>query len=357
MQSALFFNKPPQLYFSSMDNLCGWSYPKLTQWLLEKGEPSYRASQIFDWIYVKKVASFDEMVNLSKNLRAHLQEHFRFFSLTKISEAHSKETTKYLWRLSDARRVESVLIRSFQRRTVCLSSQVGCAARCAFCASGKEGLIRSLSSGEIVEQAYQIDKELSEVGERVSHLVYMGMGEPLDNYESVIESIRILNSEQALNISQRRITVSTVGVIPGIRKLAEEDLSVNLVLSLHAPNQQLRKKIIPTARKYPLDEILDAMEEYANKSGRDVTYEYTLMAGLNDQPEHAEELAVLLKAKQCTVNLIPYNPVMGLKLKRPEHEAIVQFRSILEKRGLRVTWRYTKGDDIAAACGQLALQK
>jgi 23S rRNA (adenine2503-C2)-methyltransferase len=198
---------------------------------------------------------------------------------------------------------------------------------------------------------------LKPLQETVSHVVYMGMGEPMENYDAVVGSIEILNSPWGLHISQRRITVSTVGVVEGIKKLATEEQHVNLVLSLHAPNQHLRKKIIPYARKYPLEEILMAMDEYAEKTKRDITYEYTLLAGINDGIRQAKELALLLKGKQCTVNLIPYNPVDDLRLKRPPTDTIVAFRALLEAEGINTTWRYTKGSDIGAACGQLALQK
>ncbi len=342
--------------FLSME-VCGFTFEELGDWLEQAGEKRFRAAQIFDWIYRKGVLSFEGMENLSKELRKRLAESLRFPLLKLAAVQESDETSKFLWELSDGKRVESVLIRSFDRRTVCLSSQVGCPARCAFCASGREGLIRSLTAGEIVEQALHIDRFLKEKGERVCHLVYMGMGEPLENYDAVLKSIRILNDERTLHISQRRMTVSTVGIAPEIRRLAEERLFVNLVLSLHAPNQHFRKKIIPFARKYPLEEILSAMDFYAEKTRRDITYEYTLLSKINDQEEHAIELASLLRGKQCTVNLIPYNPVQGLRLERPDRANVCAFQKILESRGIRTTWRYTKGDDIAAACGQLALQK
>jgi len=267
------------------------------------------------------------------------------------------ETFKFLWQLHDGQLVESVLICSGERRTVCVSSQVGCPAKCAFCASGKQGFFRNLSAGEIVEQIVQINVWLKNRGERVSHVVYMGMGEPLKNYSAVIASIRLICAPELLNISQRRVTVSTVGIVDGIKQLSEEDLKVNLVLSLHAPNQKVRLKIIPYARKYPLEDILEAMDGYAAKTKRDITYEYTLIAGINDHPDHAYELGHLLQGKQCTVNLIPYNPVAGLKLKRSDKQAIKSFRSVLYGLKIVNTCRYTKGDDISAACGQLAIQE
>lgn len=297
------------------------------------------------------------MTNLSKELRQKLSSQFHLHSLKlkRVVDSIDKETTKFLWELADGNLVESVLIRAPDRRTVCVSSQVGCPARCAFCASGKKGLMRNLEPAEILEQILLIDHYLAEVGEKVCHIVFMGMGEPFENYDNVLTSIRRIIDPQGFGISQRKVTVSTVGIIEQIVRFAGEDLSVHLVLSLHAPNQELRKKIIPYARKYGLADILDAMLYYAQKSGRDITYEYTLMENLNDQPQHAEELARLVKGHPCTVNLIPYNPVEGLRLNRPSKESIETFREILLDAKIPTTWRYTKGKDIAAACGQLAL--
>jgi 23S rRNA (adenine2503-C2)-methyltransferase len=328
-------------------------------WLKDQGEREFHARQILDWIYRKGVLSWQEMSNLSKDLREKLASQIRLPVLEKVlvTESNDLETFKFLWRLRDGQLVESVLICSGTRRTVCVSSQVGCPVRCAFCASGQQGFFRNLRPAEIVEQVLQINRWLSNKGEKVTHVVFMGMGEPLKNYEPVVKSIHLLSHPDLLNISQRRITVSTVGIVEGIRRLSLEGLKVNLVLSLHAPNQHIRKKIIPYARKYPLEDILAAMDEYAQKTKRDITYEYVLLAGINDHPDHALELAHLLKGKQCTVNLIPYNPVPGIKLKRPDKKAIKQFRSVLYGSHIVNTCRFTKGVDIAAACGQLAMQK
>lgn len=337
---------------------CSFHLESFQKWLKESGEKPFRASQIFDWVYKKGASSFEEMTNLSKNLREKLSQEISFPVLKKVKEEISKdqETIKFLWELSDGMKVESVLIMSGERRTVCVSIQVGCAARCAFCASGKQGIKRNLTTAEVIEQVLQIDRFLKEKEERVSHIVFMGMGEPMDNYYTLISAIQILISEEAFHISQRRITVSTVGVIDGIRKFQKEPFRVNLVLSLHAPNQRIRQKIMPYARKNDLEELLFEMEAYASYTKRDITYEYILIAGINDQKEHAYELAELLKGKQCTVNLIPYNPVEGLLLRRPKANAVELFREVLEKNDISVTWRYTKGKDIAAACGQLALK-
>ena len=328
-------------------------------WLKQEGEPGFRAKQILNWIYTKGALSWDEMTNLSKDLRQRLAKAIAFpvLQFVRVTESNDLETYKFLWRLRDGSLVESVLICSGDRRTVCVSAQVGCPVRCAFCASGQQGFYRNLRPTEIVEQVLQINKWLAPKGERVSHIVYMGMGEPLKNYEPVVKSINIISHPDCLNISQRRITVSTVGIVEGIKRLSNENLKVNLVLSLHAPNQHIRKKIIPYARKYPLEDIMSAMDEYTEKTKRDITYEYILLEGINDHPDHALELSHLLKGKQCTVNLIPYNPVPGIRLKRPANKSIKQFRTVLFGSRIVNTCRYTKGDDIAAACGQLALQE
>lgn len=334
------------------------SIEQVKEWLVEQGEKPFRAAQIFEWIYQKTISSWDEMSNISSSLKKILSEHFTLscLHLVKTEESIDGQTIKFLWRLEDDKLVESVLILAPGRQTVCVSSQVGCPARCAFCASGKAGLIRSLSAYEIFEQVYLIQKFLAQKGQRVSNVVFMGMGEPLENYDEIIKCIKLLCDPIRLNLAERKITVSTVGIVEGIKKLAEEGLQINLVLSLHAPNQHIRKKIIPFARKYELTDILSSMLYYADKTGRDITYEYTLLKNINDQAEHAEELALLVKDHPCTVNLIPYNPVEGLHLQRPEKESIEGFRAILESKGIVVTWRYTKGKDIAAACGQLALK-
>lgn len=343
----------------NMQNFYDQTLETLAAWCADVQEKPFRAKQVWEWVYQKQVIDWNLMSNLPLAFREKLALQFSMESLSQAGVETSKdgETMKFLWKLSDGKLVESVLILAPGRRTVCVSSQVGCPARCAFCASGKEGLIRDLTQAEIFEQVYHIERWLRTKDERVSHVVFMGMGEPLENYDAVTSAIRMLCDPNRLNLSERRITVSTVGVIEGIRKLAQEEFRVNLVLSLHAPNQHIRKKIIPYARKYDLSDILSSMLEYAQHTKRNLTYEYTLLAGINDEVEHAKELALLLKGHPCTVNLIPYNPVEGLRLQRPEKEQIEAFKHTLEQRGIVTTWRYTKGKDIAAACGQLALKK
>jgi 23S rRNA (adenine2503-C2)-methyltransferase len=342
-----------------MQDFCELTPSDIAAILTEQGGKEFQARQLIDWVYHKHVLDWEAMSNLSKDLRQNLSKKLKLkvLDLVRVQESDDNETYKFLWKMRDGSMVESVLICSGKRRTVCVSSQVGCPAQCAFCASGKQGFFRNLRPAEIVEQVVQINAWLAPKGESVSHIVYMGMGEPLKNYDPVVRSIRIISDPDFLNLSQRRITVSTVGIVEGIKRLALEGLKVNLVLSLHAPNQKIRMKIIPYARKYPLDEIMKAMDEYAHKTKRDITYEYILIAGINDHPDHAHELAHLLHGKQCTVNLIPYNPVQGLRLKRPDRKAVKSFRSVLFGSKIVNTCRYTKGDDIAAACGQLAMQE
>lgn len=342
-----------------MMKLCSYTNEELKKELLSRGYRSFLSDQILDWVYKKGVSSFDEMSNLKKDLRAELASFIDFPSIIResLEKSQDLQTHKSLWKLRCGSFVESVLIYAPDRITLCVSSQVGCPARCAFCASGKEGLKRNLEPAEIVEQVLFTEQELNKRGEKLSNIVFMGMGEPLENFDNVVKSIQILTSETLFNFSKRRITVSTVGVVEGIYRLSEMDLKVNLVLSLHAPNQRIRKKIIPYARKYELADILTAMKFYAEKSKRDITFEYTLLKGINDQLEHADELAHLLHDWQCTVNLIPYNPIMGVKLERPSFQTVTAFQNRLQERGIITTCRYTKGDDIAAACGQLALKK
>ena len=329
-------------------------FPMASKGLLKEEftiEPRYRVDQILDWIYKKGVLDPEKMTNVGP-----VKYTLTFaLDLVKIQESDDHETWKFLWKLHDGALVESVLIAADDRRTVCVSSQVGCPARCAFCASGKQGLKRNLSAAEIMEQVLRINAYLLPKGEKVDHIVFMGMGEPLENVDAVIKALQLLTGP--FGLSQRHITLSTVGVIEGIRKLADASFKINLALSLHAPNQHIRKKIIPYARKYDFDELLATIDDYYEKTRRDITFEYTLIAGINDHLDHAEELALLLKHRPCSVNLIPYNPVAGLNLNKPSRNAIYAFRDVLSKHGIPHTCRYTKGDDIAAACGQLALQE
>lgn len=335
------------------------SLEELGAWLKERQEPSFRAKQIFEWLWKHGICDVNLMSNLSLGLRNALSSSFLMQPLTLISKEESEdgETTKFLWKLFDEKLIESVLIRAPGRRTVCVSSQVGCPVRCAFCASGKAGFVRNLYSAEIVYQVLAVQNEEAAHGDRVTNVVYMGMGEPLRNYEAVAESIRYLSDPALFGMSQRRITVSTVGIVENIRRLANEGFGVNLALSLHAPTQEIRQKLIPYARQYSLEDIMEAVDFYRMTTGRDITYEYILLSGMNDRIEDATNLCALLRSRQGSVNLIPYNSVPGLFLVRPGTKEIEAFRACLDRGGIVNTCRYTKGKDIAAACGQLALRR
>lgn len=342
-----------------MREFCGLLEKELEEFLVQEREAPYRKKQFFHWVYRKGITDYGEMSNISHTLKNTFARKvsLNILVLKNIETSCDNETMKFTWQLSDGQRIESVLLCCEGRRTVCVSSQVGCAARCAFCASGQGGFKRNLSSAEIIEQVVHIHSYLLKQKRRVTHVVFMGMGEPLDNYLSVVQALKILIHPELFAISSRRITLSTVGVVPGIENFTREGMHINLALSLHAPNQELRKKIVPSARKYLLEDILRAVRSYAQKSKRNITYEYVLIAGVNDQKEQAYELVALLKNECCCVNLIPFNPIPGVNLKRPTQETVETFRAILFDGGLRNTWRYTKGKDIAAACGQLALSK
>ena len=335
------------------------SIEELTAWLQGQNEPAFRAKQILEWLWKHGVFDVSKMTNLSLRLREALRTCFILQPLTKVhtEESADSETTKYLWQLYDGMMVESVLIRAPGRCTVCVSSQVGCPVRCAFCASGKGGFVRNLFTAEIVCQVLAIQQELLERDDKITNVVYMGMGESLRNYEAVVESIRLLSDPSFFGFSKRRITVSTVGVVESIVRLADEGVGVNLALSLHAPSQEIRQKIIPYARQYHIDEIMKAVDYYHAATGRDITYEYILLSGINDRIEDAKALCSLLRSHQGSVNLIPYNPIPGLNLQRSSTKNIEAFRECLDRLGIVNTCRYTKGTDIAAACGQLALRK
>lgn len=338
--------------------LCEKTFEELARWFKERGCEPWRATQVWSAIYKRGASNVATIHNAGPSaLKAMKQLEFPTLHFQHAQPSQDEQTIKVLWRLNDAALVESVLIKAPNRNTICVSSQVGCPARCAFCASGKEGLVRNLSTAEIVEQVLHMQNLLREETAQLTHIVFMGMGEPLCNCDAVLKAIAILTDPRGLAFSPRKICISTVGVLPGMQRLIDADVRVNLVLSLHAPNQRLRQKLLPFARKYPLDELLRACDAYFAKTGREVNFEYILIDQFNDQLEHAEELVDLLRTWQTTVNLIPYNPIDGITLKRPSSRSIERFQAHLLANGVRVTRRYTKGDDIAAACGQLALRK
>jgi len=331
------------------------TYEELKEIIKGLGQPAYRADQVFSWLHEKCVRTFDEMTNLPAALRKSLAEicDLPVFETLRVQESAIDGTRKYLFGLADGNTVESVLMHYSHGNSVCVSSQVGCDMGCRFCASTLEGCVRNLTAWEILRQVYEIQ---SDTGERVSNVVIMGMGEPLVNYNNVIRFINILSHEKSLHISQRNITMSTCGIVPAIIKLSKEDLKITLALSLHAPDDATRRKIMPIAEKYSIHEVLDACEEYFKATGRRVTFEYCLIGDLNDGAEHARTLVRLLKGMNAHVNLIPLNPVEERDLKAPKEQNIRIFRQILEDAHITVTRRREMGRDISGACGQLRRQ-
>ncbi|BDH61093.1 putative dual-specificity RNA methyltransferase RlmN [Lysinibacillus sp. PLM2] len=327
---------------------------ELKEWLEENGEKPFRATQIFEWLYEKRVKSFDEMSNLSKGLRDKLSNSFALTTLSTIIKQESKDgTIKFLFQLQDGYSIETVLMRHEYGNSVCVTTQVGCRIGCTFCASTLGGLKRHLLAGEIVEQVVKVQQTLDEVDERVSHVVIMGIGEPFDNYDAMMNFLKVINHEKGLNIGARHITVSTSGIVPKIYQFADEQLQINFALSLHAPNQELRQKLMPIARAYKLDKLMEAIRYYTEKTGRRVSFEYGLFGGENDSVEHAEELSKLIKGIKCHVNLIPVNYVPERNYVRTPRNQIFAFEKTLKNNGINVTIRREHGSDIDAACGQL----
>ncbi|MCT6924057.1 23S rRNA (adenine(2503)-C(2))-methyltransferase RlmN [Metasolibacillus sp.] len=327
---------------------------ELQNWLVENGEKAFRAGQIFDWLYHKRVKTFEEMSNLSKSLREKLSANFALTTLSTIIQQESKDgTIKFLFQLQDGYSIETVLMRHDYGNSVCVTTQVGCRIGCTFCASTLGGLKRHLLAGEIVEQVVKVQQALDEVEERVSHIVIMGIGEPFDNYDAMMNFLKVINDEKGLNIGARHITVSTSGIVPKIYDFANEQLQINFALSLHAPNQELRQKLMPIARAYKLEQLMESIRYYTQKTGRRVSFEYGLFGGENDSVEHAEELAKLIKGIKCHVNLIPVNYVPERNYVRTPRNQIFDFEKTLKKHGINVTIRREHGSDIDAACGQL----
>ncbi len=339
-------------------HLLGVTQEQFTDWCRQNDLPRYRAQQVFEWLYQKGVTDFLEMSNLSKDLRQRLSEHWIIRTGQEKRRLESSDgTVKLLLEWPDQATSECVMIPDGKRRTACISSQVGCPVSCAFCASGQGGLKRQLTVGEIVEQSFAVHQLCTGSGDDrdrgLTNVVIMGLGEPLANYSSVLSAIRIINADWGLNVGARKITLSTVGLPGKIRKLAHEDLQINLAISLHAPDDKLRRKLIPWAKKHSIDEIVDAARYYFDKTRREVTIEYLLIAGVNDQIEHARRLVTLARRMRANVNLIRYNPVPGLLYERPKSSDAHQFAEEMRSRGLKVHIRKSRGLDIDAACGQL----
>ena len=325
---------------------------ELEEFLLSLGEKKFRAKQIYEWMHIHHVTSFDEMTNLSKNLRETLKEKADLIVLEEELVQISKidGTRKYLFALADGNMIESVLMKYKHGNSVCVSSQVGCRMGCRFCASTLDGLVRNLTPSEILEQIYRIQES---IGERISNVVVMGSGEPMDNYDNIVKFIELLTDEHGLHISQRNLTVSTCGLVPRMKQLADLKLQITLALSLHASSQEKRKELMPVANSYELSEVLDACRYYFDKTGRRITFEYSLVGGVNDTDEDVERLVKLVSGMNCHINLIPVNPIKERDYVQSDHEEILKFKNKLEKNGINVTIRREMGRDIDGACGQL----
>ncbi len=325
---------------------------ELTDWLVQAGFPKFRGKQLYEWMHVRLACSYEDMNNIPKALKDYLKENAFFASLVPVDIQVSKEdgTAKYLFLLEDGNLIESVLMHYHHGNSVCISSQAGCRMGCRFCASTLDGLARSLRPSEMLDQIYRIQKHS---GERVSNVVVMGSGEPFDNYDNFIRFEELLTDENGLNISARNLTVSTCGLVPRIYDLAELKLQLTLAISLHAPDDEMRKTLMPIANKYSIEEIMKACRHYIEQTGRRVTFEYSLVKGQNDSMECARKLIGLVKGMNCHINLIPVNPIKERYFRQTEMADVNKFKNMLEKNGINVTIRREMGRDIDGACGQL----
>lgn len=327
---------------------------ELEDWLIDQSEPKFRAKQIFDWLYVKRVDAFSEMTNLSIELREKLVQSFEITTLEVAVKQESKDgTIKFLFELQDGYTIETVLMRHEYGNSVCVTTQVGCRIGCTFCASSIGGLKRNLEAGEIVAQVLTVQKALDETDERVSQVVIMGIGEPFENYDEMMGFLKIINHDKGLNIGARHITVSTSGIVPKIYDFADESLQINFAVSLHAADNETRSRLMPINRAYDVDKLMEAIEYYVNKTNRRITFEYGLFGGVNDQVHHAKALAKLIKNLNCHVNLIPVNHVPERDYVKTSKEDIFKFEKELKRNGINATIRRNQGADIDAACGQL----
>lgn len=337
--------------------VCDYTYEELLEKVQSMGQAKFRATQLYEWIYQKRVTHVELMTNLPKSFQEQLTQEFHFPGVKQIAKQISKDgTIKWLLELQDHSTIEAVLMPSSYGNTVCVSTQVGCKMGCSFCASTIGGIERNLTAGEIVEQVLHAQRFLDHQNERVSNVVIMGSGEPLDNYKETLKFIKIINHDKGINIGQRHITISTCGIVPRIYDLINDAPQVNLSVSLHASNDKLRTEIMPINKKHGLQDIIQACRDHVNMTRRRITFEYTLIEGVNDQPKHARELAGLIENLMCHINLIPVNEVTDKNTKQSSSEQVEKFRGILEKHGVSVTVRKERGADIAAACGQLRAQ-
>lgn len=341
-----------EVTMEEMKDIKSMTLPELTEELAAFGEKPFRAKQMYQWMHVKLAGGFEEMTNLSKALREECEKRYIYTSLetVEVQESRLDGTKKFLFGLADGNMVESVWMKYKHGNSVCISSQVGCRMGCRFCASTLDGLERNLQPSEMLDQIYTIQKL---TGERVSNVVVMGTGEPMDNYDNLLTFIRILTDENGLNISQRNVTVSTCGLVPQMRRLAEEKLQITLALSLHATTDEKRRKLMPVANRYSIEELMEACAYYFEQTGRRITFEYSLVGGVNDTDEDAGELSALARPLCCHINLIPVNPIKERNFVQSEASRIQAFKNKLEKNKINVTIRREMGRDIDGACGQL----
>ena len=327
---------------------------ELTEYFLKIGEKKYYATELFSWLYNKRITSFSDATNIKKETREKLSKDFTISNIEIVTVEKAKDVRKYLFKLRDGEHIEAVLMNHDYGNSLCISSQVGCNMGCKFCESGRRKKVRNLTTGEMVEQILKVENESNL---RISHVVIMGIGEPFDNYDNICNFIRIINHPKGLNIGARHITVSTCGLVPKILEFSEFPYQVNLAISLHAPNDKLRGEIMPIAKAYPLKDLINAIKIYLEKTNRRVTFEYIMLARVNDSVDNALELVHLLKGINCYVNLIPYNETEALQYKRSNPLTIAKFYDILKKNNITVTIRREFGGTISAACGQLRSKK
>ena len=331
-------------------NIYDYTIKQLEDYFISKGEKKFKATQVFEWLYQKRVKSFDEMTNIKKEVISYLKEDLKINSLEILTKQEDVDVIKYLFKLEDNNKIEAVLMKHDYGNSLCVSSQVGCNMGCKFCESGRLKKVRNLNTSEMVLQLLKIEEDLNI---RISHLVLMGIGEPFDNYENVIKFIDIINTPKGIALGSRHITVSTCGIIPKIKEFIKDGKQVNLAISLHASNDKLRNQLMPISKVYKLDDLMKTIKEYIKQTNRRVTFEYILLKGVNDKYENAVELSKLLKGMNCYVNLIPYNETSHIEFKKSDQNTILKFYDTLKKNNIGVTIRREFGKKVSAACGQL----
>ncbi len=337
-----------------MESIYNKTFNELVDYFINIGEKKFKAEQVFDWLYIKRVKSFDDMTNIKKEIIEKLKEDFYINNINLDKVERDIEVNKYLFTLRDGEHIESVLMRHDYGTSICISSQVGCNMGCRFCESGRLKKVRNLKASEMIEQILKVEEDIET---RITHVVIMGIGEPFDNFDNFKKFVEIINYQKGINIGARHITVSTCGIVPKIREFSEFPYQVNLAISLHAPNNEIRDKIMPINKAYPLEVLIPEIKRYIKTTNRRVTFEYIMLSGINDSLECANELCDLVKGMNCYINLIPYNETNNLGYKRSKKDTISKFYDIIKKRNISVTIRREFGSNISAACGQLRSKK